>query len=202
MAQMRMILPSTYYEAAIKKAAEYKLPISFKSTQWESLLYTDPKYKKLPAKDDPNVIETGTAKIRKQISPFGLKEPWYRVGKEWTSQDELKMLQLLYPDPPLVIFLSNNEASKLRWYKVEESQRYVDKYGTEQSGSFKRKVVGDGWKGLYPEMFKGMRDGLTQQSWKKSGKFVGYGGFGPSHFARWPGWLRHSLVHSGNHTKL
>ena len=47
--------------------------------------------------------------------------------------------------------------------------------------------------GLYPEMFKGMRDGLTQPSWKKNAKFVGYGGFGPSHFARWPRWLQHSL---------
>ena len=186
-------IKTLYYEAAIKKAAEFKLPITFKSSQWESLLYDDPKYKSLPAKENPNVIETGTGKIRKQISPFGPKEPWYSVGKEWTAQGELKMIQSWYSDPPLVIFLSNNEARDLRWHKVEESQRYVDKYGTEQTDSYKRKIVGDGWIRLYPEMFKGMRDGLTQSSWKINAKFVGYGGVGPSHFARWPRWLHHSL---------
>ena len=159
-------------------------------------LVYDPKYKNLPANENPNVIESGTGKSENRYRLSAQKSLGTALEREWTSQDELKMLQSWYPDPPLVIFLSNNEAGKLRWHKVEESQRYVDKYGTAQTDSFKRKVVGDGWIRLYPEMFKGMRDGLTQQSWKKNAKFVGYGGVGPSHFARWPRWLKHSLYTS------
>ncbi|TRZ87717.1 MAG: hypothetical protein D4R88_09070 [Methanosarcinales archaeon] len=142
-------IPFSYYESAIKKAARYHLPISFKSTQWESLLYIDPAYKKLPAAENPNVIESGTGKVRKQVSPFGPAQPWYDAGRKWTSQDELKTIQNWYPNPPLVIFLSNNEAGKLKWTKVEESKRYMDQYGSGRSGSFKSKVVGDGWIRLY-----------------------------------------------------
>ena len=60
------------------------MPISFKSTQWESLLYNDPKYKNLPAKDNPNVIESGTGKIQKTDLAFWSKGA---VVQRWKGVD-------------------------------------------------------------------------------------------------------------------
>ncbi|TRZ89564.1 MAG: hypothetical protein D4R88_05265 [Methanosarcinales archaeon] len=111
----------------------------------------------------------------------------------------MKTIQNWYPKPPLVIFLSNNEAGKLKWTKLEESKRYKDQYGSGRSGSFKSKVVGDGWIRLYKELFRGMRDGLMQTTWKNNAKFVGYNGVGPPHFARWSRWHHHSLYTGDTH---
>ncbi len=59
-----------YYEGAIKKAAALNIPISFVATQWESLLYYDAAYLKLPADQNPNVIGLDGS-IRQKVDPFG-----------------------------------------------------------------------------------------------------------------------------------
>ena len=51
------------------------------------------------------------------------------VGRVWTDNLFLKKIQEWYPDPPLVLFISNNEHSKLQWSEVEMSKRYLDTYG-------------------------------------------------------------------------
>ena len=79
---------------------------------------------------------------------------------------------------------SRNEHAKLRWYQVDESKRYLDKYGKDKDDDFKRKVVGDGFIPRYRELQEGMRDGLTKPGWKKNALFAGYKNFGPAHFCR------------------
>jgi hypothetical protein len=104
----------------------------------------------------------------------------------------MKRIQEWYPDPPLVVLISNNEHAKLAWNEVEKSQRYLDKYGKGKSDDFKRKVVGDGWIERYQALQGGMRDGLASEHWKKHAKFVGYEAFPPVHFGRWAGWKEYS----------
>ena len=57
-------------------------------------------------------------------------------------------MQQVYPDPPLVIFLSNNEAPGLRWSRDGQlekvSGRYLELYGEGRSDDFKRRVFGEG----------------------------------------------------------
>jgi hypothetical protein len=65
---------SEYYEAPLKKAAKLKLPISFVSTQWESLLTSDPAYFKLPPDKNPSVLGID-GKVQPEVSPFGPMEP-------------------------------------------------------------------------------------------------------------------------------
>lgn len=38
-------------------------------------------------------------------------------------------LQEIYPFPPLVLFVSNNEHDRLKWTEVEKSKRYLGKLG-------------------------------------------------------------------------
>jgi hypothetical protein len=181
-----------YYEAAIKQAAQLKLPISFVGTQWEAPLTDDEAYFNLPPEENPNVIGLDGAP-RREISPFGADKPWLEVGQRWTSSPMMKQLQKWYPDPPLALFISNNEQPKLTWTRVEEEQRYLMVYGRGLSDNAKRRLVGEGWITRYRLLRQGMYEGLGKQKWQTNARFIGYDAFGPSHFGRWPGWMEYSL---------
>jgi len=192
------------YLKAFKEVAELKLPFTLVGTQWEMILGKSKypggpyKWKALPPEENPLVINLeGEIDPRKGISPFGPTKPWEEVGKVWVDSPLMKQLQTWYPDPPLVIFLSNNEAHTLRWKKRGDletiSKRYLDKYGKGQSNDFKRKVVGDGWIERYKALFARMREGLEAPAWKDNVRFVGYGVVGPMHMGRWSGWPVYSL---------
>ena len=57
-----------------------------------------------------------------------------------------------YPDPPLVLWVSNNEPPDLRWSKQgpleEQSKRYLDKYGSGRSRGATRRRLARGYPGL------------------------------------------------------
>ena len=185
-----------YYEVSIKRAAKLRLPIVFVGAQWEILLGKSKKqFFNLPAEKNPNVIGLD-GKIQDKVSPFGAIKPWRDAGRLWTANVSMKKLQEWYPNPPRVIFLSNNEHPKLNWTEVEKSKRYMDKYGkVKRSDDFKRKVVGDGWIKRYRALQEGMREGLVNENWKKNTVFIAYGGDAGSEFmGRWGGWLNYSLV--------
>lgn len=188
----------SYYEKAIKKAATLKLPISFLSSQWESILTTSPRHYSLPTWKNPNVVDQ-SGNIQKKVSPFGPVEPWEDVGQKWTSNALVEKLQAWYPDPPLVLFVSNNEHAKLDWHEVEQDARYISLHGIGKDDGFKRKVVGDGWIKLYRGLQKGMREGLVAPEWKDNSAFIGFYAFGGSAFGRWAEWTYYSLYTPGRY---
>jgi hypothetical protein len=175
-----------YYEDPVKQCRELKLPIGFVAAEWEHLL-SAPPYLDLPADQNPNVVTTKGV-VLKQVCPFGPIEPWREVGRKWTDNLRLKQLQEWYPNPPLVIFLSNNEHSKLTWTEAESSARYLQKYGAGRSDEFKREVIAQGWIERYRALQEGMRDGLVSAAWRKKARFVGYGAFGIEFYGRWGEW--------------
>jgi hypothetical protein len=182
-----------YYGGLLGYSRQLKLPISFRGTQWEAMLVKK-EYRALPPDRCPAVISPDGKAIPK-LSPFGPVAPWRDPAREYVDTPSMKKLQELYPDPPLVLLVSNNEAPDLRWHQVEElSKRYLDKYGKGRSDEFKRKVVSEGWMERYPVMFRAMREALVSDTWKKNVRFVGYGAFGPSHFGRWSAWKDYSLI--------
>jgi len=185
-----------YYEVAMKQWAAWRLPITLIGTQWEATLYGESRFRDLPPEKNPNVIDSD-GKVLKKLDPLGPVEPWAEVGRYWTDTPLMRKLQERYPDPPLVIFVSNNEAADLRWHQVEQSQRYLRKYGLGRDDDFKRRVVGDAWIERYRALQKGMREGLAAEAWRRNVRFVGYGAFGPPHLGRWDGWPEYSL-HSKN----
>jgi hypothetical protein len=184
------------YEPVVKELARLHLPISFLATQWESELTYDKAFLDLPADKNPNVVGLD-GKVQHRVCPFGPVEPWREVGRRWTDNSLMKRIQEWYPDPPLVLLISNNEHGKLTWSEVEQSPRYLAKYGRGRPDDFKRKVVGDGWIERYGALMQGMRAGLVSQPWKKNVRFLGYEAFPPAHFGRWSGWKEYSLVTAG-----
>lgn len=185
-----------YYEGPMRHAAQLGLPLSLISTQWEAMLSVDREYLELPPDQNPNVV-TGDGKIRREVSPFGPTGAWYEAGMKWSSSPMMKRLQDLYPDPPLLLLISNHEHVKLQWTKVEEDRRYAGLFGRGRDDDFKRRITGDGWIARYRALQHGIVDGLASGDWKKNARFAAYDAFGPSHFARWPGWMEHSLYSKG-----
>lgn len=184
-----------YYEWAIKRASDLKLPLVFVASEWERALSEEP-YLSLSAEQNPNVV-TPSGKVLPMISPFGPTEPWREVGRKLTANPRMKALQSWYPDPPKIIFLSNNEHQKLHWTQAEHSLRYLKNYGSGKDDDFKRNVVAEGWITHYRAFQEGMREGLDAPAWQANAIFVGYDAFGPPHLGRWGGWLKHSLYTPG-----
>jgi hypothetical protein len=181
-----------YYDALMGRCRELNLPISFRGTQWEAMLVRK-AYRQLPPDRCPAVV-TPEGDVLPKLSPFGPVEPWHDPADAYVATEAMKELQRLYPDPPLVLFVSNNEAPDLRWHQVHRSKRYLDAYGPERPDEFKRRVVSEGWMRRYPVMFEAMRRALVSDTWRRNVRFVGYGAFGPSHFGRWSGWKEYSLI--------
>ena len=180
-----------YYKEPILQAARLRLPITFIASQWERVLSEEP-YSSLPPEQNPNVIDR-EGRIVKKVSPFGPAAPWAEAGRSYTDNPWMKQIQQWYPDPPLVIFLSNNEHAKLTWTQVETSKRYMDLCGAGKDDDTKRRLVGDGWIERYRALQEGMRSGLTEQAWRDNARFVGYGAFAPEFIGRWAGWTNYSL---------
>ncbi len=109
----------------------------------------------------------------------------------------MRQFQAWYPDPPLVLLISNNEHAKLTAGDAEQSRRYLDRFGSGKSDDFKRQVIGEGWIERYGAMLSALREGLVSESWRKNSKCVGYEAFPPVHFGRWSGWKEYSLVSPG-----
>lgn len=179
------------YESLIRHCAQHHLPLALVSTQWEYLLSSDPRYWELPADQNPNVVRTDGS-MEKKVSPFGPVHWWHEVGQRWGAHPGLKQLQAWYPDPPLVLFLSNNEQPKLRWHEVENCQTYLERFGKGKPDSFKQTVVAAGWRERYSAMFEGFR-GQLRPSWQRCSRFIGYSAFAQPNMGRWPGWPKYSL---------
>ncbi len=185
-----------YYGRLLRYFAKLKLPVSLRGTQWNAMLVKR-NYREGPESRWAGVIAPDGKRVPK-LSPFGAVEPWKDPADEYVKTPAMLRAQQLYPDPPLVILLSNNEPPDLRWAKhgpLEElSRRYLEKYGAGKSDEFKRRVVGEGWNERYRVMFDAMRAALANDTWRRNARFVGYGAFGPSHFGRWEEWKVYSLV--------
>ena len=185
-----------YFGRLLRYYAALELPFSMRATQWPAMLLGK-EYRDGPESRWAGVIAPDGSRVRK-LSPFGPIEPWKDPAAVYVDTAAMKRAQEIYPNPPLVIWASNNEPPDLRWAKhgpLEKlSQRYLDKYGEGQSDEFKRRVVGEGWVERYRVMFAAMRAAIDNETWRKNVRFVGYDAFGPAHLGRWEGWKVYSLA--------
>jgi hypothetical protein len=194
-AKQQLARRDAYYAGAIARARALKLPITLVGSQWEKYL-TDKPYIDLPPRDNPNVV-TADGKILQKVSPFGPTKMWYDVGHTWTDSPAMQQLQEWYPDPPLIIFLSNNEHPKLGWADAEQDVRCAKAPEEDPHAEFRRKQIADGWIERYRALQRGLHDGLMNPTWRKHAMFFGYGAFGPPHFARWGNWGDYALPITG-----
>jgi hypothetical protein len=155
----------------VLKAAEKKLPICLRCTQWEHLLYAEERTFSLPPDDNPCFVDLD-GKVHKQVSPFGPVQHWGELGRAWTDTPEMRALEAWYPDPPYVLVLSNNEAKALKWKNAERSRRFTATHGTDTPDTLRQRVVGEGYIERYKALFDGMRAGAAR--WGARMRFIGY----------------------------
>src|SRR5262245_47420492 len=97
------------YADEIKRLREWGLPLALiTGGQWEASFYTAPEYLDAPAEKTGVALSAASGKKIKAVSPLSPIEPWTKLGHSWTDNDTVKQLAELYPDIPLVFFVSNN----------------------------------------------------------------------------------------------
>jgi len=166
------------YVPALAYVAREQLPLSIVGPQWENLLTE--RFAAYAAKD-PN----GHAL---PLSPFGPLEPWEEVGRIWARSPVLRELERLYPNPPWVEFLSNNEQPKLTL-----SDLGIESGSDTPQNVARRRQVGDAWIERYRALIRGFRDGLEAPAWRAHAIFVGYDALSSPAVGRWGGWRAYSL---------
>ena len=173
-----------YYEPAVAEAQRRKLPIALVSTQWESILYDRGPWKDLPLQQSPLAFDLQGRRTGR-LSPIGAVKPWAEAGEAWAEAPVLKRLQHLYPDPPYVVLISNNEARRVKQKDLEKTLRYRRLYGSRKDGQARRQIIGDGYIERYSAMVESLRAHLG--AWRESAIIIGWAG-GNSNFGR-RGWL-------------
>src|ERR1700683_1371820 len=172
-----------YYEAAVRYLARHHLPLSFETTQFEALL----------SDFSPEYPQHGPDGKPLALTPFGPIEPWYAVGLAWARHPTLRRLQQLYPDPPLVLFISNNERTKLTPDELHAG------FSAAASSELiaRRRAIGDAWIERYRTMERGWRDGLEIPVWRAHALFIGYDALVTPAMGRWGSWPAYSLYVPG-----
>jgi len=167
---------NAYYEESIKKAAELQLPLVFILPAPESALTKDSYYKTLAKSENPNVVDI-QGNVLDKLSPFGPNNLWNEIGEQWTSTALMTQIQEWYPNPPLVLFINKDRASRLYWSDIDTSSRYMKNYPQDKNDAYKRTLIGAQWIEKYRQMHIGFKQGLTQESWKNNIKFISYDDF-------------------------
>jgi hypothetical protein len=174
---------AAYYTAATRYLAQQKLPLSFISLQWEMVL---PRISSAYAGRDAQGAPL-------PLSPFGPLEPWYAAGRSWGQHPMLKEMQALYPEPPLVLFISNNEQPRQAWSDLKKAPEVIARAGANADDATVRRIVGDAWVERYQELLRGFREALTQTAWREHARFAAYDAFSQQAAGRWWGWVNYSL---------
>lgn len=167
-----------YFEQTIARLASLRLPISFVSLQWErvaAFAKQDASGRWVPA------------------NPFGPVDEWYAAGRRWGEHPALKRLAALYPNPPLVLFVSNNEYPRPALHELLNSPEVLARVGAGASESAQRAAIASAWIERYAALLRGFRDGLPSDEWRAHARFVGFDAFPDSAIGRWSGWADDSF---------
>jgi len=198
----------------LKQIREWGLPLVLCGTQFEQVLYDRKmKWRWLPPEENPLVWPTAPpadkvnpealrkhgipeALVRRaeaegvpalaKVSPFGPIGPWREAGRWWTDNPAFAVLQELYPDPPLIIFLSNNEGKKLDIDEAEQSVRFHKLFGKDYRAEDVQAAFAEGYLARFRALQDGMREGLANDTWRKHARIVAYNSFGPISLGRYP----------------
>ena len=184
-----------YYKYSISFFKKYGLPISFVGTQWESLLSLEKEF--FYAKAGVNQNKRGRFGFEKKLDPLSSSDGnhlWYKVGKKWVTGPQLKKIQKMYTNPPLIIFLSNNEHKKEKWYEIEDA-RYL-RHGLKReklSDEEKKRTVGEAWIRKYNILIESMRENIANKKWRENSLFIGYDSYGNRMMGKSNNWQAWSL---------
>ena len=166
-------LPDEYYQNSLLRAKELNLPLTFIIDPIESTLTNDSYYFTLSADQNPNVVDAN-GNILEKLSPLGPDALWSEVAQNFANSSLMQKIQQWYPNPPLVMFVDASSAKKLNWTELEDSQRYINRYGNTTDDNFKRTVIGAQWIEKYRLLHEGIKNSFSADAWKTNTKFIAY----------------------------
>ncbi len=185
----RHLQPDNWIEArveawrpALEYARRHRLPIAIREWNWSAM---PPGYQQLlaqlagqeiPIADDLRVIKDG--KPDNTTDPFGPVAGWRAWGEMWLGNEMIRRLQEIYPDPPLVVLLNNNEGPKVRAANQlpDDYPRLLAFLGGQPPASEpeKARAIRQGYSERYAAMFAAAREALIEPAWRENVKFVAY----------------------------
>lgn len=169
------------YGEALHYARENNLPIAIRGWNWaaEPVRWQDVRIRQgmeIPDEKRANVLVDGKVLEGHAVTdPFGPVEAWREWGEFWMGNAVLRRMQEIYPNPPAVIFLNNNEAGEFIQSDIENHDRFVARYGKgPHTEEFKHKVMREGYGERYAAMLEAARAALVEPAWRKNARYVAY----------------------------
>jgi len=150
--------------------ARLGVPLAWRSNQPFLDVLGSP-YKYMGEDSNPRAFlrdETGDPVFSTLLSPWASSEAWVEVGFNYATSVTSRQLYDLYPDPPLVIFLDNNEAWKtVQAYKVyEQEARFAEKYHPDANLNAIKAAVSYGMACKFRQYLDGLKSGMPE-SWRE-----------------------------------
>jgi hypothetical protein len=164
-------------QPALDYCAEHGLPIAFRDWNWAANVA---KHRSdLPTDETARFIKNGEK--TNNASPIAPVERWREFGEFWLGHPTMQAIQDVYPDPPLVVFLDNNEAGNIGAGAIStEADRFVEEFGEDtvanMSGERKAEIIHEGYRERYQAMFEAARE-VAPEGWQDDLKFVAYNAF-------------------------
>ncbi|MFW6133087.1 MAG: LamG-like jellyroll fold domain-containing protein [Planctomycetota bacterium] len=181
---------SEYFGEPLAFCRKFKLPIAFRDWNWISRIKRYEEWRRQYAGAEFSVEETGrlikNGAPGRLVSPIGPVERWTEWGRFWFGNPIMKRLQEMYPDPPMAVFLDNNEI-KVHWASqiTDEHDRFVERFGKGLSEMEKAVIIREGYDDRMAAMFAAARDALIEPAWKTNTVTVGYNNlWGTGHIGR------------------
>jgi len=191
--------PDGYFDPMADCAA-LNLPISLRGSQWEDYFNTA-GYIDLPLLTNPNWMDDATNLFEAKSDPLGPLDKWSEIAAFWNEDPpELADLITAYPNPPLVLLISNNEYPKPTWIHSEESQRWITAHGTGQTEAFMQQEFAEGYVTRYKALTDAMKAGFSAALWRDNSICVAYEAAGSRDFAVSPIWNYFTYAYAGNIT--
>ena len=111
------------------------------------------------------------------MDPFGPVEGWAAFGEYWAGNAAMRKVQEIYPDPPMVVFLNNNEGPRVRSANQvpEDYPRFTAIHGEGPFTRYEKDVaIREGYHKRYEAMMSTMRETLEKPAWRENTTFVAY----------------------------
>ncbi|MFW6133088.1 MAG: LamG-like jellyroll fold domain-containing protein [Planctomycetota bacterium] len=166
------------FEPALEYCARHKLPIAFRDWNLADVVAQHEKHKEGGYSNDQTArfIKDGK-QLGRKASPIGDIERWREFGRAWGGSGFIKAMAEIYPDPPLIVYLNNNEAGKVRVGDLNDSAtRFVTRHGADVSKEEKAEILHEGYRERYHATFDAARE-AAPEGWADAMTYVAYNAF-------------------------
>ncbi len=176
-------------EPEFKYLAEHKLPFAMMGNNWAAGIpglekqyqrdankhnrreFTPEESVRLMVEKDGEIV-SGSWRL---ASPFAPDDAWARFARWWGGNRAIQWVQEVYPDPPMVVWLNNNEGGEIGLKHLNRSVRFQRKYGDQDlSKDQKQQILHAAYDQKYEVLFDTVRQTLTEPAWKTNSRFVAY----------------------------